>query len=81
MLHTHWTNDVAGYLIQHGKVPGLERAKIAKSEVRVGRSRSDFLLEEQGKEMFLEVKSCTLVGKSAPSFYTDPDYPMDSYVS
>jgi sugar fermentation stimulation protein A len=68
MLHTHRTNEVASYLLQHGKVPDLERVKIVKPEVRVGRSRFDFLLEEGGKEILLEVKSCTLVGKRVAMF-------------
>ena len=68
MLHTHRTNEVARYLLQHGKVPGLEKAEIVKPEVRVGRSRFDFLLEEQGKKMLLEVKSCTLVGRHVAMF-------------
>ena len=68
MLHTHRTNEVARYLLQHGKVPGLERVKIVKPEVRVGRSRFDFLLKEGAKEILLEVKSCTLVGKRVAMF-------------
>jgi sugar fermentation stimulation protein A len=68
MLHTHRTNDVARYLLQHGKVPGLEGVKIVKPEVRVGRSRFDFLLNDQGKETLLEVKSCTLVGGKVAMF-------------
>jgi sugar fermentation stimulation protein A len=39
-----------------------------KSEIRVGGSRFDFLLEERGKDVFLEVKSCTLVGKEIAMF-------------
>ena len=39
-----------------------------KPEVRVGRSRFDFLLKEGGKEILLEVKSCTLVGKRVAMF-------------
>src|SRR5271157_315920 len=27
MLHTHLTNEVARYLIQKGRIPGLERAR------------------------------------------------------
>jgi sugar fermentation stimulation protein A len=60
MLHTHRTNDVAGRLIEAGRVPGLEGAKIVRREVTRGRSRFDFLLEKRGKEIVLEVKSCTL---------------------
>jgi sugar fermentation stimulation protein A len=68
MLHTHRTNEVARYLLQRGKVPGLKRVKIMKPEVRVGRSRFDFLLEEGGKKILLEVKSCTLVGERVAMF-------------
>ena len=68
MLHTLRTNDVARYLLQKRKIPGLERARILRSEVRVGRSRFDFLLKEKGKEVLLEVKSCTLVGKKMAMF-------------
>jgi sugar fermentation stimulation protein A len=68
MLHTHRTNEVAKYLLQQGKLPGLEKVKIIQSEVRIGASRFDFLLKENGKEILLEVKSCTLVGKKIAMF-------------
>lgn len=68
MLHTHRTNDVARYLLQESKVPGLEKAEIVRSEVQVGQSRFDFLLREGDKEILLEVKSCTLVGKDVAMF-------------
>jgi sugar fermentation stimulation protein A len=59
---------VARYLLQKRKIPGLESARIVKSEVEVGRSRFDFLLEEGSKLILLEVKSCTLVGKGIAMF-------------
>ncbi len=68
MLHTHRTNDVARYLLQGGKIPGLEHARIVKSEIPVGRSRFDFLLKEGDRDILLEVKSCTLVGKKVAMF-------------
>jgi sugar fermentation stimulation protein A len=68
MLHTHRTNEVARRLLQRGKVPGLERARIVKSEIRVGRSRFDFLMKEGNKDILLEVKSCTLVGERIAMF-------------
>jgi len=68
MLHTHRTNDVARHLIQNGKVPGLENTEIVKSEVRVGRNRFDFLLRDGAGDLFLEVKSCTLVGERVAMF-------------
>jgi sugar fermentation stimulation protein A len=68
MLHTHLTNEVARYLLQERKVPGLENANIVRSEIRVGRSRFDFLLKQGNQDILLEVKSCTLVGKSVAMF-------------
>jgi len=68
MLHTHRTNDVARYLLHERKIPGLEDARMVRSEVRVGRSRFDFLLEEGNKGILLEVKSCTLVGERVAMF-------------
>jgi len=68
MLHTHRTNEVARYLLQERKIPGLENARIVRSEIRVGRSRFDFLLEEGNKAILLEVKSCTLVGERVAMF-------------
>jgi len=59
MLHTLRTNEVAKYLLQKGKIPGLEEARIVKSEVQMGRNRFDFLLKEGDQGIFLEIKSCT----------------------
>jgi len=59
-LDTIRTNALARFLIEHGAVPGLEGWKILASEVAVGRSRFDFLLERGEERLYLEVKSCTL---------------------
>lgn len=68
MLHTHHSNTVAGWLIETGKIPGLEGYRILRREVVVGRSRFDFLLERDRKEFLLEVKSCTLFGNDIAMF-------------
>jgi sugar fermentation stimulation protein A len=68
LLHTHRTNEVARHLLAERKIPALEHAKIVRPEIRVGRSRFDFLLEEGGKSILLEVKSCTLVGERVAMF-------------
>jgi sugar fermentation stimulation protein A len=68
MLHTHKTNDVACFLIDKGKVPGLEKARVIGKEIPVGHSRFDLLIENEGKEILTEVKSCTLVGKNIAMF-------------
>jgi len=68
MLHTHRTNEVVRYLLQMGKVPGLEGTQIVKSEIRRGRNRFDFLLRKGDKNILLEVKSCTLVSGKVAMF-------------
>lgn len=68
MLHTHWNNDVAEKLLQGGKIAGLETARVVRREVKVGHHRFDFLLEQNGKPYYLEVKSCTLFEKNLAMF-------------
>jgi sugar fermentation stimulation protein A len=68
MLHTHRTNEVARYLLQKRRIPGLENTRIIKSEIQAGGSRFDFLLSEGDKDVLLEVKSCTLVGEKVAMF-------------
>jgi sugar fermentation stimulation protein A len=60
LLHTHLTNDVVGHLLAEGKLPGFEKDAVVRREAVAGSSRYDFLLERDGREFFLEVKSCTL---------------------
>jgi sugar fermentation stimulation protein A len=60
LLHTHLNNVVARHLIEHNRVPGLEGSVIVRPEVKMGKSRFDFLLNKGGQEIVLEVKSCTL---------------------
>ena len=67
-LHTHMTNRVAQYLIEHSRISALADAEIVDSEVTVGRSRFDFLLRERGRLLYLEVKSCTLYGNGVAMF-------------
>jgi sugar fermentation stimulation protein A len=59
---------VARYLIQKRRIPGLEKARIVRSEIRAGKSRFDFLLEDEDKNILFEVKSCTLVGEEVAMF-------------
>ncbi len=68
MLHTHVNNLVAAQLIEENRIPGLENAEIVKPEVTIGNSRFDFLLKQDGENVVLEVKSCTLVGNSIAMF-------------
>jgi sugar fermentation stimulation protein A len=68
MLHTHLANAVARLLLQRQLIPGLENVEIIREEVPLRNSRIDFLLREGGREVFLEVKSCTLFGNGVAMF-------------
>jgi sugar fermentation stimulation protein A len=68
MLHTHKTNDAAHFLFSRRLVPGFEDASVVRREVKHGRSRFDFLLSDRQGEIFVEVKSCTLFGKTVAMF-------------
>jgi sugar fermentation stimulation protein A len=46
----------------------LEGAKVIRQEVSRERSRFDFLLRHTGRELYLEVKSCTLFGNGVAMF-------------
>ena len=67
-LHTHKTNAVARYLIDNDMIADLAGAQVISSEVSVGRSRFDFLVRHAGRELYLEVKSCTLYGNGVAMF-------------
>lgn len=68
MLHTHHTNTVARRLIETNSIPGLEGAEIVQAEYKIGHSRFDYLLRKDGKNILLEVKSCTLFHNSLAMF-------------
>jgi sugar fermentation stimulation protein A len=68
MAHTHRANDIVEYLLRNGLIPSLEGAEIIKRESRHENSRFDFLLKKGEKEIYLEVKSCTLFGKEVAMF-------------
>jgi sugar fermentation stimulation protein A len=68
MLDTHKTNRLVEACIDQKLLKGLEKARIIRREVAHGRSRFDFLLEQGSREIFLEVKSCTLFGGTFAMF-------------
>jgi len=68
LLHTHQNNSVARHLIEHNRVPGLDGAVVVKAEHTIGNSRFDFLLRKGGRDLVLEVKSCTLFGRRIAMF-------------
>ncbi len=68
LLHTHLNNAVAAALLGQRRIPGLEDAAVVRAEAKVGHSRFDFLLTRNGRPFYLEVKSCTLVGRHIAMF-------------
>ena len=67
-LHTHATNQVARFLVERGLIAPLQGARVVKAEVPVGNSRFDFLLRRNDKNVYMEVKSCTLFGNGVAMF-------------
>jgi len=67
-LHTHATNHAARYLIENDLIPPLKGSKVLGAEVPVGRSRFDFVLSRNEKDLYLDVKSCTLFGNRIAMF-------------
>lgn len=67
-LHTHLTNRVARALIEERRIPELADARVVRPEITVGRSRFDFLLRQRNRDVYLEVKSCTLFGNDVAMF-------------
>lgn len=68
VLHTHRTNTVVRWLLERGVIPGFENAEVVKPEASMGRSRFDFLMTQNDRPLLLEVKSCTLFGKTIAMF-------------
>lgn len=67
-LHTHFTNQVARFLVEEDRIPELAGAEVIRPEVPVGHSRFDFLLRHRRRKVYLEVKSCTLFGNGVAMF-------------
>jgi sugar fermentation stimulation protein A len=68
MVHTHRTNTAVQWLLERNVVRGLKGATVIRPEVAHGRSRFDFLVQYRGRELYLEVKSCTLFGRRVAMF-------------
>lgn len=72
LLHTHRTNDIALFLIEKDLIPGLEGARVIRKEVPYRDKRFDLLVEKDGTQRYVEVKSCTLFSRHTAMF---PDAP------
>jgi sugar fermentation stimulation protein A len=68
LIHTNITNQVARYLIEMKCIPSLAGAEVIQKEISHGKSRFDFLLRKNGRNIYLEVKSCTLFANGVAMF-------------
>lgn len=82
LINSGFHSDLAAELIESGIIPELSSYNIGKREYTYGKSRIDFLLNDEGKKgkkasrnenkLLLEVKGCTLVEDGHAKF---PDAP------
>jgi sugar fermentation stimulation protein A len=71
-LNSHLANDLFGEAINKKRLKEFAGTTILRREVTIGNSRLDFLLEKNGRKLYVEVKSVTLVTKGQARF---PDAP------
>ncbi len=69
-INTKYHSSIAESLILHSLLE--KNFKIKRREVKYGKSRLDFLLDNNAKDYFLEVKGCTLLDGKIAKF---PDAP------
>ncbi len=67
-LDTGLPNRLVGRALEAGLLPEFAGWTLARREVPLGRSRIDFLLEDQGETLALEVKSVTLLEEGVARF-------------
>jgi sugar fermentation stimulation protein A len=67
-------NQVIAEAITNNLIPEFYRTNIERKEYSWRRSRIDFVLRDESKKIFLEVKSCTLVQGNIANF---PDAPTE----
>ena len=67
-LHTHLNNLAARRLIEAAAIPAWKDCRVAGTEVTAGNHRFDFLLRDDGGDLYLEVKSCTLSANGIAMF-------------
>ncbi len=68
MIDSTYSNRLFHDLLIERRVPGLENFTGLKREPVYGNHRFDFLIEQNGEERFLELKSCTLFHETTASF-------------
>ena len=65
-------NRILEAALERDAAPGLEGARVLRREPSSGRSRLDFVLQHEGRQVLTEVKSATLVERGLALF---PDAP------
>jgi sugar fermentation stimulation protein A len=68
MIDSARSNTLFPELLSNGLIPDLKNDSIIRSEPAYQNHRFDFLMENEGYEYFLELKSCTLAYKNIASF-------------
>ena len=74
LVNSGFHSDLAAELIESGKFKEMSSCKIVRREVKLGKSRIDFLLKTDDSLCYLEVKGCTLVENGYGIF---PDAPTE----
>lgn len=67
-INSQLPNAFTRYCLDHSAIPAFVGWQIKKQEYTLGRSRFDFLLEKDGLEKLVEVKSATLVEEGVVRF-------------
>ena len=60
-INSQLPNRFVRFCLDHQLIPEFSQWQVKKQEFTLGKSRFDFLLEKDGQEKLLEVKSATLV--------------------
>ncbi|VBB07056.1 sugar fermentation stimulation protein [Lucifera butyrica] len=74
LLDTQLSNLVAAQLIRQNRIPAFSGWDVMKREVTFGDSRFDLLLGRGEERFIVEIKSCTLFGRTLAMF---PDAPTE----
>lgn len=73
LINSKFHNKIAEKILSSGFIDEIKNIKSILKEVKINKSRIDFMIiDENGKEYFIEVKGCTLENKKIALF---PDAP------
>ncbi|WP_407356460.1 DNA/RNA nuclease SfsA [Methanolobus sp. WCC5] len=72
LVNSAFHREISGWAIENGIIGFLSNADSILPEQKYGTSRLDYLLEKQGRKIWIEVKGCTLAEDGVATF---PDAP------